>query len=141
MQVNNRLAEWQGWGLTILRIVIGIVFIAHGWQKLFMNGIDGTAGFFGQIGVPAPAIMAVIVTAIELLGGIALVLGFFTRYAALLLAGDMLVATLMVHLPNGFFASDGGYEFTLTLLAASLALALSGGGEAALDRALVRRRT
>jgi putative oxidoreductase len=129
----------QGWGLTVLRVVVGIVFLVHGGQKLFLMGFGGVAGFLGSLGVPAPGLFAVIVTLVELLGGLALILGLFTRVVAVLLAVDMLVATLTVHLPNGFFVSAGGYEFTLVLLAASVALAVAGPGEAALDKALATR--
>jgi putative oxidoreductase len=129
----------QGWGLTVLRVVVGIVFLVHGGQKLFLMGFGGVAGFLDSLGVPAPGLFAVIVTLVELLGGLALILGLFTRVVAVLLAVDMLVATLTVHLPNGFFVSAGGYEFTLVLLAASVALAVAGPGEAALDKALAAR--
>ncbi len=133
------VARMQGWGLAILRVVVGIVFLVHGFQKLFLMGFGGVAGMMEGLGVPAPGLFDVILTLAELLGGLALILGFFTRIAAIPLAVDMLVATLMVHLPNGFSAANGGYEFTLVLLAASLALAVAGPGEAALDRFLATR--
>lgn len=93
----------------------------------------------GSLGVPAPGLFAVIVTLVEFLGGLALILGFFTRIAAVLLAVDMLVAILTVHLPSGFFTNNGGFEFPLVLLAASIALVVTGPGEAALDTLLARR--
>jgi putative oxidoreductase len=129
----ERIAKVQGWGLTILRVVVGIVFFVHGLQKLFLMGFGGVAGMMDGLGVPAPGLFAVILTLVELLGGLALILGLFTRVVAIPLAVDMLVATLTVHLPNG------GYEFTLVLLAASLALAVAGPGGAALDRFLATR--
>jgi putative oxidoreductase len=129
----------KGWGLTVLRVVVGIVFLVHGGQKLFLTGFDGVAGFLGSLGVPAPGLFAVIVTLVELLGGLALILGLFTRVVAVLLAVDMLVAILTVHLPNGFLASNNGIEFPLVLVAACVALAVAGPGEAALDRAFARR--
>jgi putative oxidoreductase len=135
----QRIAKVQGWGLTILRVVVGIVFLVHGSQKLFLMGFGGVAGMMEGLGVPAPGLFAVIVTLVEVLGGLALILGLFTRLAAIPLAVDMLVATLTVHLPNGFSAQNGGYEFTLVLLAASVALAVAGPGEAALDRFLATR--
>ena len=135
----DRVLRTQGWGLTVLRVVVGVVFLVHGAQKLFGFGFGGVAGLLGGLGVPAPGLFAVVVTLVEVVGGIALILGLFTRIAALALAVDMLVATLTVHLPNGFFAQNGGYEFTLILLAATVALAIAGAGEAALDRALAAR--
>lgn len=139
MQQTQRSTDLRGWGLTILRVVVGIVFIMHGIQKLG-GGVAGTAGFLGSLGIPLPQVMAIVLIAVELLGGIALVLGLGTRYVSLLLAVTMLVAMVTVHLENGFYAQNGGVEFTLTLLAATVALALTGSGEAALDKVLVRRR-
>jgi putative oxidoreductase len=137
---SDRVARMQGWGLTMLRVVVGIVFFVHGLQKLFVMGFGGVAGMMEGLAVPAPGLFAVVLTLVELLGGLALILGLFTRVAVIPLAVDMLVATLTVHLPNGFFTvPNGGYEFTLVLMAASVALAIAGPGEAALDRFLAMR--
>jgi len=119
-------------GLTILRIVVGVVFIAHGSQKLFVFGIHGVVGGFTQMGVPLPSITAPLVAIIEFVGGIALVLGLFTRVFAILLAIDMLGAIVLVHFRGGFFLPNG-FEFALTLLAANTALAVSGPGDYAID--------
>ncbi len=135
----NGLTQLQGWGIAVLRIAVGIVFLAHGGQKLFMVGFGGVAGFLGQLGIPAPMLAAVIVTLVEFLGGLALLLGLFARWAAIPLALNMAVAILTVHLPGGFFLPNG-YEYALTLLAANVALALLGSGEASLDRLLERRK-
>lgn len=102
-------------------------------------GFGGVAGFLSSLGVPVPGLFAVIVTLVEFLGGLALILGLFTRIAAVLVAVDMVVAILTVHLPNGFFTNNSGYEFPLVLLAASVALAVAGAGEAALDKAIAIR--
>lgn len=136
----NGLTQLQGWAITTLRVVVGIVFLAHGGQKLFVWGFGGVAGFLGQVGIPAPMLVAVVVTLVELLGGLALLLGLFTRWAAIPLAIDMLVAILAVHLKAGFFLPNG-FEFALTLLAANLALILLGSGEASVDGFLAKRRT
>jgi len=134
----NGLTQLQGWGITTLRVVVGIVFLAHGGQKLFVWGFGGMAGFLGQVGIPAPMLAAVVVTLVELLGGLALLLGLFTRWAAIPLAINMAVAILTVHLRAGFFLPNG-YEFALTLLAANVALILLGSGEASLDSLLGKR--
>jgi putative oxidoreductase len=120
-------------GLTILRIVIGIIFLVHGWQKIHAIGFHGVAGMFGQMGIPLPTISSVVVILVEFLGGIALILGLATRPAALLLAIDMAGAIFFVHFKNGFYVNHGGYEFALSLLAACLALAFNGGGSMAID--------
>ncbi len=128
------------WALTVLRIVTGIVFLMHGWQKLAMMGIGGFAGFLGQLGIPGAEAAAVVVTAIEVIGGLALILGIGTRWVAIPLACDMLVALVTVHLAAGFFVSEGGYELVLLLLAASVALILGGSGALALENQVRGRR-
>jgi putative oxidoreductase len=125
------------WGLAVLRLVTGGVFLASGAQKLFHVGPSGVAGMFGAMHIPAPLVSAVVVTLIEFLGGIALLLGLFTRSVAALLAMDMLVAVLVVYLEPALF--KGGVEFPLTLLAAGITLALSGPGAASLESFIPRR--
>ncbi len=127
--------RFHGWGITVLRGVVGVVFLAHGVQKLFVFGLEGTAGIMARVGIPAPMLTAGIVTAVELLGGLFLLFGLFTRWAAIALAIDMLGAILAVHLKGGFFLPKG-YEFALTLLGATVALAALGSGAAAADRTL-----
>jgi len=126
----------EPWSLLPLRIVVGIIFIIHGGQKLFVFGFSGVAGFFGQIGIQPAMFWAVIVTLVEFLGGIAILVGFLTRWAALLIAIDMLVAILWVLLPKGFFASKGGYEFELLILAGCLTLLLAGAKRPSVDQTL-----
>ena len=119
------------WGLAILRIVVGLVFVMHGGQKLFVYGIDGVAGSLAKTGLPLPYVSAVLATAAEFGGGLALLLGLHTRWAAVPVAITMLTAMLTVHLKRGFFLP--GVEYTLTLLAAAIALMLAGGGALSLD--------
>lgn len=126
-------------GLGLLRVVIGSVFVAHGVQKLFVFGVAGLAQGFADIGVPLAGIVGPVVGFAELLGGIALMLGLFTRIAALGLAVIMLGAMVLVHLPAGFFLPDG-VEFTFTLFAGLAALALTGPGAFSVDAVLGRRR-
>ncbi|MFZ0953808.1 MAG: DoxX family protein [Candidatus Sulfotelmatobacter sp.] len=128
----------QSWGTALLRIMVGIVFLMHGRQKLFVFGFHGVAGMFGHIGIPFPAFFAPAVTLLEFVGGAALVFGLFTRWISLLLAFDMLVAVLAVKLKGGFMGS-GGFEFELLLLVASLSIALTGPGAASLDSMLSRK--
>lgn len=119
-----KLSHNKDLGLLILRVVVGIVFAAHGYMK-FM-GIAGTIGFFGSLGFPA--FMAYVVAAVELVGGISLIVGYGSKVASILLAFTMLVAIVKVHGPKGFMGA-GGYEFTLTLMAASLGIFFAGPGK------------
>jgi putative oxidoreductase len=125
------ISKMQSCGLTVLRVTVGIVFLAHGYQKLFELGFRGVAGMFGHIGIPLPAVTAVVVTLVEFLGGLALVLGAGTRIAAILLACDMAGAIIFVHAKNGFFTP--GIEYPLTLLAANVCLMLAGAGSLSVD--------
>jgi putative oxidoreductase len=127
--------------LLVLRLAFGAIFIAHGAQKVFIFGFEGTSGSFAEMGVPLASIAGPAVGLLELIGGAFLVLGLGTRIVGVLLAIDMVVAAVLVHLPSGIFASEGGYELTLALAAAALALALAGAGRVSLDALLVRRRT
>lgn len=124
--------------LAVLRVVVGAVLLAHGAQKVFVYGHAGVTGAFAGMGVPLPALSAAVVATVELLGGIALILGFCTRLAATLLAIDMLGAILLVHARNGFFLPTGA-EFVVTLLGATVALAIAGGGAASIDARLATR--
>ena len=125
----------QAWGVTVLRVIIGAVFLVHGLQKLFVTGMTGVAGYMNQMGLPLPMTAAVAVTAIEVVCGLALIAGFLTRWAAIPLAIEMLVAGAVVHWSAGFFLPNG-YEFALTLLASCAALSLLGPGVYALDNIL-----
>lgn len=125
--------------ITTLRIVLGFLFAAHGWQKFNEWTIAGTQASFAKMGVPAAEIAAPAVAVLELAGGIALILGILTRVVAALLALNMLGALFLVHAPAGVFAADGGYELVLLLAAGAFALALTGAGRASVDRALFGR--
>lgn len=123
-----------------LRLPAGIIFVAHGAQKLFGSfggyGLEGTGQWMASIGLEPGYLMALGAGSAEFFGGIALLVGLLTRPAALMLAITMLVAIIAVHLPNGLFMSNNGYEFGLALLSISVALMFNGGGRFSLDRKL-----
>ena len=129
----------QQLGIAIVRIVTGIIFAAHGGQKLFQFGLAGVTDAFGKMGVPMPGVMGPFVALLEFFGGLALIVGLLTRLAALGLAFDMLGAILLVHLAAGFFL-PAGYEFALLLFATSLGLVLAGPGSLSIDAAIASRR-
>ena len=133
MNLKALMRSDAGWGITILRIVTGIVYAGHGYSKF--QGLEGTTDSFGSIGIPIPAIMAGVVAVVEGIGGVMIVLGLFTRIISSLQAFVMLVAILLVHFDNGMFGR-GGYQWALLLMAASLCLMLEGGGKGSLDKSL-----
>ena len=125
--------------LAVLRVLVGVVFLAHGGQKLFVYGFDGVIGAFGQMGVPAAGLTGPLTALVEFFGGLALVAGLLTRFAGFGLAVVMLGAIVFVHLAAGFFAPHG-FEFPMTLLAAAIALAIAGPGRFSLDHLIATRR-
>ncbi len=130
-------------GNVLLRAPIGLIFAAHGAQKLFGwfggYGLQGTAGWLESIGLAPGLLMAALAGGAEFFGGLFLLLGLFTRPVALVLAVTMVVAIFSVHWQNGLFMSNNGYEFALALLAASLMLAVNGAGKLALDNLIAAR--
>jgi putative oxidoreductase len=133
------MAKKQEVALGLLRVIIGIVFLAHGYQKLFVWGIHGVAGTFGQMGIPLPITSAYLATFAELFGGLALLVGFGTRLAAIPVGFTMLVALLQVHLKGGFYLPTG-FEYVLVLLAANVVLVIGGGGALALENTVFKER-
>jgi putative oxidoreductase len=134
----------QGFGPTVLRLAVGAIFAAHGAQKLFGiwggGGPSGTAAFFNQLGLTPAYPLAIFVGLVELLSGLLLIAGAFTAIACVVLLLDMLVAVWKVHLPYGFFLNwtsapgqGHGYEFNLILIAALVALMLTGAGSLSVD--------
>lgn len=119
-------------GLLLIRIAVGVIFISHGWDKL-MN-IEGTAGFFVSLGIPMAEVFAWVVALVELLGGLALVLGLGVQLVGLLLAGVMLVAICSAKWPAGatFMESFGKSEYEIVLLFCNLAFLFAGAGKYAL---------
>jgi len=129
-----------GLGIALVRIITGIVFAAHGYQKFFVYGLDGATGAFTQMGIPAPGLTAPLVAILELAGGIALIIGLLTRLVALGLAINMLGAIFFVRLKGGFFAPNGA-EFEILLFVACVGLVIAGAGALSVDEGLARRRS
>lgn len=139
MSLFNTASRRQiDFGLAILRVVVGAIFIAHGGQKIFVFGFDGVAGAFGQMGIPMAGILGPFVALVEFFGGLALVTGLLARLASLGLLSTMVVAILQVHLKNGFFAPNG-IEFPLSLLGSTALIALAGAGNFSIDRLIAAR--
>ena len=135
--------------LTTLRLVLGVVYFAHGAQKMLGwfggYGFHGTMGFFTHMGMPAPVAFLVICT--EFFGGLGLIVGLLTRIAALGIGVEMIGAIFMVHLPNGFFMNwagnqkGEGFEYHLLAIAVCAALLLRGAGAFSVDRSLSKSST
>jgi putative oxidoreductase len=143
--VSKLTATNTGLDTLPLRLGAGVIFTAHGAQKLFGwyggYGLEGTAGWMASIGLEPGMLMAAMAGSAEFFGGLLLVTGLLVRPAALILALTMLVAIVIVHLENGLFMSNNGYEFGLALLAISVALVFRGAGSLSADRLLQRQLT
>jgi putative oxidoreductase len=141
---NKLMGTSHDVALTILRLVLGVVFFAHGAQKLLGwfggFGFHGTMGFLEHVGLPAPVALLVICT--EFFGGLGLIVGLLTRIAALGIGVEMIVAIFMVHLPNGFFMNwlgnqkGEGFEYHLLAIAMAAVLLLRGAGAFSVDEAV-----
>ena len=134
---------YPGWGLAVLRVTIGGIFLVHGWYKLFGWGVGEFAGFLAGARFPAAGALAWLVTLVEFFGGLMLIIGWLTRWAAIPLFVEILTAMLAVQFENGFFvlppAGVGGYEYNLALLGALGCMILAGGGRLSMDDWFVRR--
>lgn len=140
--LNAVVASRASWGLSIIRILVGIIFMAHGAQKLFGlfggGGLAGTAQFMESLGLAPGLLMALLSGGAEFFGGLALVIGLLVRPAALALTVTLIVAIFSVHIGNGLFMANNGYEFALALMAGTLAVLVEGAGRGALDRLIAR---
>ncbi|HEV8584245.1 MAG TPA: DoxX family protein [Methylomirabilota bacterium] len=135
------LAAYPSWSHLVVRLALGVIFFAHGSQKVLGwfggPGLSGTIKFMGGLGVPRAA--AVTAAFIELLGGCAMIVGFLARPAAVGIIVIMLVAIAQVHGKNGFFLqgkTGPGYEFNFALIAMALSILIGGAGVLSIDRAL-----
>ena len=143
--MSNRLIDRvvstdAGWAPLALRIPVGVVFSAHGAQKLFGlfggYGLDGTGQWMDSIGIHPGHLMALLAGSAEFFGGLALLFGLLVRPAAAVLAFTMIVAIFSVHISKGLFMANNGYEYALALLAVTAALLISGAGRLSVDAKL-----
>ncbi len=129
-------------GLLIIRLVVGLSFMAHGAQKLFGwfggYGPKGTGGWMESMGMKPGVLMAVMAGLMELIGGLLLASGLFTVIGAVIIVATMLGAIVKVHGPNGYWATANGYEYNLLLIAVAVGLALTGAGDYSLDAILLK---
>ncbi len=137
------LTSNAGFAALVLRVPVGIILAAHGAQKLFGwfggYGLEGTGQWMASIGLEPGFLMALLAGSAEFFGGLALIFGLLTRPAAAVSAFTMVIAIFSVHFVNGLFMSNNGYEFALTLFAATLALTFQGAGRLSLDNLLAKK--
>ncbi len=135
--IHKLIATESSLSPLVLRIPVGIILAAHGSQKLFGwfsgYGLEGTGQWLASIGLEPGYLMALLAGSAEFFGGLALIIGLLVRPAAAVIAFTMVVAIFSVHISNGLFSSNNGYEFALALLAAAVSLTLSGAGRASID--------
>lgn len=125
------------WGLVPVRAAVGLVFLMHGYQKIFVFGIGGTGDILRFVGIPFASLFAVVLMIAEFGGGIAILTGVFARWAAAALAFEMVIAILTARIKGGFFTPTG-FEFEMVLLGACLTIAALGSGPISLDRRFTR---
>lgn len=141
--LERLLGTSAGWGALALRLPVGIIFVAHGAQKLFGAfggyGLEGTSQFMASVGLTPGYLMATLAGGAEFFGGLALIAGLLVRPAAAALAFAMAVAIFAVHLDKGLFMANNGYEFGLALFAATVSLLFSGAGKLSADHLIAGR--
>jgi putative oxidoreductase len=125
--------KWQDIAPLILRIALGLVFLMHGYSKIFVQGHAGVTGFLGGLGFPMPSVFAAILMYGEFIGGALLIVGLLTHWVAKFDIVIMLTALFLVHWKNGFMVSNGGYEFVMLMIAAAVSLMITGAGKYSLD--------
>ena len=141
--VKNITNTTSGIASTILRIPIGLILMAHGAQKLFGAfggyGLEGTGQWMASIGLEPGYLMALLAGSAEFFGGLALVIGLLVRPASAVIAFAMLMAIFSVHISNGLFMANNGYEYALTLLVVAVSLVFSGAGSFSVDKAIAAK--
>ena len=138
--IQNITKTTSGIASTILRIPVGLILMAHGAQKLFGAfggyGLEGTGQFMASLGLEPGYLMALLAGSAEFFGGLALVIGLLVRPASVVVAFTMLIAIFSVHISNGLFMANNGYEYALTLLIVAVSLVFSGAGSFSVDKAI-----
>lgn len=138
--IQNITNTTSGIASTILRIPVGLILMAHGAQKLFAMfggyGLEGTGQFMASLGLEPGYLMALLAGSAEFFGGAALVIGLLVRPASAVIAFTMLMAIVTVHISNGLFMANNGYEYALTLLVVAVSLVFSGAGAYSVDKAI-----
>lgn len=121
----------------LIRVVTGLIFLLHGYQKL-EQGVGAVGGFLGGLGYPVPEAFAIVLIFAEIVGGILLIAGAFTYFAAKVLAFVALMAFLTVHVSHGFFVAAGGYEFIILIFVSCIAIAILGPGRWSADKKMLK---
>lgn len=139
-RIKSLFTTRAGYGLTVVRVLVGIIFVAHGSQKLFGAfggyGLEGTGQYMASLGLTPGYLMALLSGSAEFFGGLGLVVGLLARPAALVLAATLVVAIFSVHISNGLFMANNGYEFALALLGGVVAVLIEGAGKVSIDRTI-----
>lgn len=120
--------------LVVLRLIVGIIFIFHGWDKIFITGIDKTTGYFVAANLPQAELTVWVVALVELIGGALLILGLLAPTVAMIFIIEMVGAWWSVHMGNGLFMRDNGSELVLSLFGSLLIIFVFGAGRFSLDR-------
>ena len=143
MNIQSVFSTQAGISALLLRVPVGLILAAHGSQKLFGwfggYGLEGTGQWMASIGLEPGFLMALLAGSAEFFGGLAVAAGLLTRPAALLTAFTMLIAIFSVHIDNGLFMANNGYEYALTLFVVSIALAVQGAGSFSVDHIISRK--
>ncbi len=141
--LNTLLSSKAGVAALILRVPVGLILAAHGAQKLFAwfggYGLEGTGQWMASIGLEPGYWLAMMAGSAEFFGGIALAIGLLTRPAAVVAGFTMMIAIFSVHISNGLFMANNGYEYALTLLVVTVVLAIQGAGSFSLDNVLAKK--
>lgn len=129
-------ATWRDIAYTLLRVVIGYILLMHGWVKVGTAGVAGVSAFMAKQGLEPATAFALAAMFLETVGAICVLIGLFTRFFAAALAIEIGIAFVVVHLPKGFAAAQGGYEYVLLIGIVLFAIAIRGGGPYSVDRAI-----